>query len=220
MFHGAYPFAVREAEEQEDRGVGEDHVPFQRHRQREGRDDEQVEAHHQQRRGQRHPLVGGEEQDQRSDDLDRGAIDVCHEVRQPRRPHVAPEVAVVGPPHPFGREYRVADHRRNDVGEVLTELREAGADPHHHDQHLQRDDHVRRTAARRRRPAPASTARRGRPGRWSCPADRSAPAARSARSAGPGSPVRMCCPATPLRASRCARPVTAAATARLTSSAR
>ena len=37
---------VREAEEQEDRDVGEQHVPLQRHREWERRDDEQVEADH------------------------------------------------------------------------------------------------------------------------------------------------------------------------------
>ena len=43
---GAYPSQFGKPEEQEDRGVGEEHVPLQRHRQRERRDDEQVEDHH------------------------------------------------------------------------------------------------------------------------------------------------------------------------------
>ena len=43
----------REAENRKIDGVGEQHVPFQRHRERERRDDEQVEDHHQRRRPRR-----------------------------------------------------------------------------------------------------------------------------------------------------------------------
>ncbi len=46
---------VREAQEQEHRGVGEQHVPFHGNRQGERRDDEQVEAHHDSRRTERQP---------------------------------------------------------------------------------------------------------------------------------------------------------------------
>ena len=53
------------------------------------------------------------------------------------------EVAVVRPLDPLERHAgAVADHRRDDVGEVFAELRDAGTDPHHDDQQLQRDDHV------------------------------------------------------------------------------
>src|ERR1700741_2579253 len=87
-------------------------------------------------------LLGEKNGTRRETDLRRGPFAAAYNLPQPRRPHVTPEVAVVGPPHPFGREYRVAHHRRNDVGEVLTELREAGTDPNHHDHDLQGDDHV------------------------------------------------------------------------------
>ena len=54
-----------------------------------------------------------------------------------RRPQVVREVAVVRPLEPLERHRRaVADHRRDDVGEVLAELRDAGTDPHHDDQQL------------------------------------------------------------------------------------
>ena len=55
MSRDAVAVPVREAEEQEDRRVGEHDVPLQRHRERERRDDEQVEHHHERHRGDGQP---------------------------------------------------------------------------------------------------------------------------------------------------------------------
>ena len=91
----------------------------------------------------RHGVVVREQQDQRRHELDQRAADVRQADGALRRAQVLGEVAVVQPLDRLGRQpRRVADHRRDHVGEVAAELRERRAAPHDHDQQLRRDDHV------------------------------------------------------------------------------
>src|SRR6201990_3783440 len=68
-----------EAPEQEDGRVCEQHVPCQRYREGERRDDEEVEAHHDCHGNKRHPFVRREKKGQRRQDLHDAARHVCHE---------------------------------------------------------------------------------------------------------------------------------------------
>ena len=133
----------RVAPEEEDRCVGEQEVPFERHREGERREDEQVEAHHQHHRGECEPLVGREQQDQRRRDFDDGAEHVTDTACDLRRSKVVGEVAVVRALEGLDRQpRRIRHHRRDDHREVVSQFGNACADPHRDDQQLQREDHV------------------------------------------------------------------------------
>ena len=97
------------AEEQEYRQVAEQDVPLQRHRQREGRGDEQVEHHHQHHAGDCEVAVRGEQQHQRRDDLDGRAA--C--VRQAPRGEPATGGCRAGSP---GRNARLNHFSRARTG--------------------------------------------------------------------------------------------------------
>ena len=104
-----------EAEEQEDGGVGEQHVPFQRHRERERRDDEQVEHDHD-HRGDHASATGSCENSSTSGAMISTTVPgtCAMNVGEVRRPQVVREVAVVRPLEPLERHRRaVADHRRD-----------------------------------------------------------------------------------------------------------
>ena len=101
-----------------------------------------MEDHHANDGQQGHGRIGGEQEDQWEGDLDGCATDVGQTAGHVRGAQVVGEVAVVAPLERLGRPWRVAHHGGDDLGEVDAELREAGSDPHGHDQQLEGDDHV------------------------------------------------------------------------------
>ena len=112
------------------------------------------------------PLVRGEQQHQRRDDLDDGASDVGHDVGDPGRPQVVREVAVVRPLDRLDGIHGLLETIGGTTLEKCWPNFETPAPTHtDHDQQLQRDDHVDERQRPRRRPAPGGTARPARPKR-------------------------------------------------------
>ena len=133
--------------EQVEQRENEEHVPLQRDAHRNSRRDVEVEEHHEPDEKPRPPVpVGEEDQDQRNQELRRGATDVGHDLRHPRGAQIVDRVEVQPVLEPVERlapqQRAVAHHDRHHIREVMVELGRRCSPPQRQHDDFERGDLV------------------------------------------------------------------------------